>query len=202
MKTSKRVELLAAKLKNLPDSGQLLIRLQLAATKKDRDKIFDEINEFIAAQENPKDRTMLQENIRTYTGDLRVAKDRLKELEKDLKEKMENTNASTKVAELEDQLAVAREDLRAELKRNPEVNDLMEEIGAQREVVRGTQFSLSNYLVAWHALTSERQVQMDEEGHARDIILTARLGSDEKHYQVSLLTPGEDKPEQEELIND
>jgi hypothetical protein len=196
LKTSKRVEKLAEQIKKMPGSSQLLIRLAAAETDEQREKVFDEVREFIASQENPKDRAGLQENIRTYTGDLQIAKSRLKELEKDLKEKMENTNASIKVGELEDKLAAAREELRQELRRNPEINDLMEEIGAQREVVRGTQFSLSNYLVAWHAQTGERQVEMDEEGHARDIILTARLGNDEKNYQTSLLSPAEDSPEQ------
>lgn len=126
------------------------------------------------------------EDIRENEKEIRAKQQKVKTLNEDLKEKIENTEAGDRVGKLKDQLKVAQEDLLAELKRNPEVNDLMEEIGAERQTISGLQFALSNNLVAYSLLTQERQVQMDEQGTARDVILTAKLGKDEHLYQESL----------------
>lgn len=126
------------------------------------------------------------EDIRENEKEIRIKKDRVKQLKEDLTEKMENTEAGERVAKLKDQLKIAQEDLLAELKRDREINDLMEEIGAEKEVIKGLEFALSNNLVAYFAQTQERQVQMDDEGHARDLIMTAKLGKEEKQYQESL----------------
>lgn len=128
-------------------------------------------------------------DIREYEKDKSAKEQRIKTLNEDLKEKMENTEAGERVAKLKDQLKIAQEDLVAELKRNPEVNNLMEEIGAEKEVLKGINFSLSNHLVAYSLLTQERQVEMDSQGHARDIMMTAKLGKEEKNYQTSLIAP-------------
>lgn len=130
------------------------------------------------------------EDIRENEKEITAKQQKIKTLNEDLKEKVENTEAGDRVGKLKDQLKVAQEDLMSELKRNPEVNDLMEEIGAERQTISGLQFALSNNLVAYYSLTQERQVQMDEEGHARDVILTAKLGKEEKQYQESLFSPG------------
>lgn len=129
------------------------------------------------------------EDIREYEKEISAKQQRVKTLNEDLKEKVENTDAGELVGQLKDKLKIAQEDLVAELKRNPEVNNLMEEIAAERQVISGLQFSLSNHLVAYSLMTQERQVQMDEEGHARDVILTAKLGKEEKQYQESLFNP-------------
>jgi hypothetical protein len=133
------------------------------------------------------------EDIREYEHDIKAKEQRIKTLNEDLAEKVENTEAADKVGKLKDQLKIAQEDLVAELKRNPEVNDLLEEIGAEKEVLKGLKFSLSNHLVAYSLLTQERQVEMDGEGHARDVILTAKLGKEEKNYQTSLIQPQGDE---------
>ena len=129
------------------------------------------------------------EDIRENEKEIKTRKDGLKALTESLKEKVENTEAGERVGQLKDQLKIAQEDLVAELKRNPEVNDLMEEIGAVKEVIKGLEFALSNNLIAYFAQTNERQVQMDDQGHARDVLLSAKLGKEEKQYQESLFSP-------------
>lgn len=128
------------------------------------------------------------EEIREYEKDIRVKENRIKELNEDLKEKIENTEAGERVGQLKDQLKIAQEELIAELKRNGEVNDLMEEIGAEKDTLKGMKMTLSDHLVAYSLMTQERQVQMDEEGHARDVILSAKLGREEKQYQTSIFS--------------
>lgn len=128
-------------------------------------------------------------DIRENEKDIKAKEQRIKTLNEDLAEKVENTEAGERVGKLKDQLKIAQEDLVSELKRNPEVNDLMEEIGAEKEVLKGIKFALSNNLIAYFAQTNERQVQMDDEGHARDMILSAKLGKEEKQYQESLFSP-------------
>ena len=131
----------------------------------------------------------VMENIRTYDREIESTKVRLKELREKLAEKIEDTMEGAKVANLKDQLAVAQEDLMSKLKSNAEVNNLMEEIATESDVLKGQNFHLSNHLVAYFAQTQQRQVQMDEEGHARDVVLSAKLGKEEHQFQTSLLNP-------------
>lgn len=128
----------------------------------------------------------IQEDIRERTKDIEQKESRIKTLSEDLKEKVENTEAGERVGKLKDQLKIAQEDLVSELKRNREVNDLMEEIAAEKDTLKGMKMALSDDLIAYFAQTNERQVQMDEQGHARDVILSAKLGKEEKQYQESL----------------
>lgn len=132
-------------------------------------------------------------DIREYEKDIEAKKQRLKTLNEDLREKVENTNAGAEVGDLKDKLRAAQEELISELKRNPDIANLLEEIGAEKDVLKGLQFSLSNHLVAYFTETKERQVEIDDQGHARDVILSAKLGKEEHQYQTSLLKPeGED----------
>ncbi len=133
----------------------------------------------------------IQEDIRERTKDIEVKEARIKQLNEDLKEKVENTEAGERVGKLRDQLKIAQEDLVSELKRDGAVNDLMEEIGAEKDTLKGMKMALSDDLIAYFATTKERQVEMDSEGHARDIMMTAKLSKDEKNYQTSLITAEE-----------
>lgn len=135
----------------------------------------------------------LMQDIREREKEISTKKDRIKVLKEDLTEKIDNTDSGERVGKLRDQLKIAQEDLVAELKRNPEVNDLMEEIAAEKDTLKGMQMALSDDLVAYFAQTQERQVQMDEQGHARDVLLSAKLGKEEKQYQESLFSTEKDK---------
>lgn len=126
------------------------------------------------------------EDIREYEQFIRQNESKLKTLSEDLAEEMENLDEAEAVGKARDDLKMKQEALAAALKRNSKVADLMEEIAQIKDVIKGTKLSLSNHLVAYSLLTQERQVQMDEEGHARDVILTAKLGKEEKQYQESL----------------
>ena len=126
------------------------------------------------------------ENIRLYDNDIKQTEARIKDLKERLEEETQNTDEADAVAKAKDALAIAQEDLMSVLKRKPEVNDLLEEIGAEKEVLKGQKFHLSNYLVAYFAQTQNRQVQMDEQGHARDVLLTAKLSKEEHQYQTSI----------------
>lgn len=132
------------------------------------------------------DTTEIIKDIRLNESEIQQKKDRIKILQDDLKEEIDNTDAGQTVGRLKDQLKIAQEDLLSELKRNSSINDLMEEIAAEKEVLKGLQFALSNNLVAYFAQTQERQVQMDEHGHARDVLLSAKLGKDQHLYQESI----------------
>jgi predicted nucleic acid-binding Zn-ribbon protein len=136
------------------------------------------------------------DEIRTYEHDVRTSESRLKQLKEDLTERIDGTAEAEEVGRLKDQLKIAQENMKQVLRRNPEVNDLMEEIGAEAEVLKGAKFALSNHLVAYSMLTQERQVEMDDEGHSRDVLLSAKLSKDEKNYQTSLI-----KPENTELLD-
>lgn len=133
-------------------------------------------------------KTHLMMDIREYEKDAQHKKDRIAQLKEDLQEKIDNTDAGERVGQLKDQLKIAQEDLISELKRNPEVNNLMEEIAAEKDVLKGIMLTLSDLLVAYFAETKERQVQIDEQGHAKDVLLTAKLGKEEKKYQTSIFS--------------
>ena len=128
----------------------------------------------------------LIQEIREMDQSIKAKEQKIKTLNEDLKEKIDNTDAGEKVGRLRDQLKIAQEELIAELKRNGEVNDLMEEIGAEKDTLKGMKMTMSDHLVAYFAQTQDRQVQMDEEGHARDVMLSAKLSKEEKQYQESL----------------
>lgn len=133
-------------------------------------------------------KTQLMMDIRSYEKDIDHKKDRIAQLKEDIEVKIENTDAGERVGKLRDQLKLAQEDLVAELKRNPEVNNLMEEIVAEKDVLKGMQMALSDHLIAYFAETKERQVQMDEQGHAKDVLITAKLSKKEHKYQTSIFS--------------
>ena len=133
-------------------------------------------------------KTEIQEDIRDRTKDIEQKESRIKTLKEDLQEKIDNTEAGERVGRLRDQLKIAQEDLVSELKRDGDVNNLMEEIAAEKDVLKGMRMALSDDLIAYFAQTKERQVQMDEQGHARDVLMTAKLGKEEKQYQESIFS--------------
>lgn len=136
-----------------------------------------------------KQRLQIMLDIASNEKEIAKRKEHIAEMKEKLQEKIDNTTLGEKVGKLKDELKAAQEDLVMELKRKPEVNDLMEEIAAEKDIVKGLQMSLSDTLVAYFAETKERQVQIDEEGHAKDVIMSAKLGKDEHQYQTSIFNP-------------
>ena len=145
-------------------------------------------------QKSP-DPTKPIEMIRVYEADVKHTEARIKDLKVRLDEEVESLAETDEVAQAKNALAVAQDKLMSALKNKKGVNDLMEEIGAEREVLKGQKFQLSNALIAYYTQTQNRQVQMDEQGHTRDVLLTAKLSKEEHQYQTSIFNQDNQSPE-------
>ena len=128
-------------------------------------------------------------DIRANEQEIERRKSAIEQLKIDLEEHVEDTEAGERVGKLKDELKIAQEDLAMELKRKPGVNNLMEEIAAEKEILKGLQITLSDLLVTYFSETKERQVQIADDGRAKDVVISAKLSKDEHQYQTSIFNP-------------
>jgi small-conductance mechanosensitive channel len=128
--------------------------------------------------------------IKTYSADIDETAKHIKTQEEMADEIRTKMTAYHEVERLEDELKTAREKLKVDLIRNSNYNDLLEEIGQSKETLKSQKSILSDHIVAYYALTQERQVQTEANGDARQLIVTGKLGKVEK-YQTSLFSKGE-----------
>lgn len=126
-------------------------------------------------------------SIRLVFQDIESKKSRIEKLVEKIEDivgKMPEKEAVEKAAA---ELEVARQKLKTALMGKKDYNDLMEQIGQEKEELNHDKAELSNYLVEWFAITGQRQVEISRtNGDARDVIVTGRLGRKQKKYQTTM----------------
>ena len=134
------------------------------------------------------DSTRTVDNIRTFDHELREHDQRIKTLREQLQDRAESTDEYAVVESLKAQLKEAREKLKQKLLSLPGYNDLAEKLADEKDSKKSAELDMSDFLIAYHAETKERQVEL-EPGDAREVILKGRLGKP-KDYQTNLFIQG------------
>lgn len=135
------------------------------------------------------------ETVREYEGDIVRTKQKIKVLDEQVLESKEGTPEFARVLELEEQLKEARAQLKSRLLGDGHHNDLLEEKADLQEQLKDQRHILSEHLVAYfHLSGGERQIELGTNGDAREVILTGKLGKEQK-YQTSLLAGAGDRNE-------
>ena len=130
------------------------------------------------------DATRIIESVRLFDHDIRQAAGNIKVLKEQVAEVVEATEEFAVVESLKAQLKGAKEKLKYKLLGTARYNDLMGKMADYKDGKKSAEIDMSDYLVAYHANTKERQIEIND-GDARDVIVKAKLGK-AKDFQVSM----------------
>ncbi len=125
------------------------------------------------------------ESIRTVARDVDSREGRIKALRDQIKQIVESMPEWVAVDDLTQSLKEARENLRVALMNKANYNNLMEKLGNEKSDLKDDEEVLSACLVDYYAVTREHQIELNESGDAREVIVRGKLGKDGK-YQPSL----------------
>jgi len=122
--------------------------------------------------------------IKTFEGDIKQFKDRVKTIEEQLQEKVENTDEYTEVLDLQAKLSAAQERLKLKLSNDGDYNNLLEERAAEKDSLKSATQNLSDFILGYFHETGERQIETGPH-NGRELVLSGKLGK-EKKFQTSL----------------
>lgn len=178
-----KVKELADKVKALPESDQQIVK-------------------GIVGILNESDQGQITDNIRDLDMDIFITKGRIKVLNERIEEiKVEHTSYNEMI-KAKQAYEKARENFRLTMLSDSDYNDTMENVATEKQKLADQKDMLSLHIVEYYTKTKERQVEIGDDGDARDLIVTGKLGARGK-YQTNLFSdsaPAEPKAEQEKLV--
>lgn len=169
---SKKVEVIAKRVKALPESDQKIV-------------------EGIVSVLNDSDRGQTIDNIRELDLAIFTNKGRIKALNERALEIIEGHNAYNEMVDAERVYKTAKEKLRIALLSDGDYNDVMENIADEKLTLKDQKDMLSLHVVEYYTTTHERQVEIDDSGDARELVVTGKLGARGK-YQTNLFGKSEE----------
>lgn len=125
--------------------------------------------------------------VRTFDGDIRSFKSRIKTLNERITEIIENTDEHEVIVSLKDKLELARDNLKRRLSNSSEYVKLMEDLADEKLSLKDAQANMSDFLLGYFADTHERQIELGPK-QAREVILNGRLGKP-KDFQTNIFSP-------------
>lgn len=175
---SDKVQELAEQVKQLPYAGQILTKIAIARANNDDKALnaaFDEARELLEANGMaPGDDVV--EKIKQLDQSVTAAKERIAVLKERKQEILENHTAYHNFKDAQAALAKAKEEMNRALQGDGQFNNIMEQLASEKSDLDETKYTLSVYVVEYHARTHAQQVEVGEDGDARDVIVTGRLG--------------------------
>lgn len=134
------------------------------------------------------DKSHLIDNVRTFDHEQREHAQNIKTLREQMQEVAESLPEHAAVESLKAQLKAAQDTLKFKLLRTPRYNELADRLADEKHQKLEAETDLSDFLLAYHAETKERQIELEPKD-AREVILKAKLGKS-REFQTSLLTQG------------
>lgn len=136
-------------------------------------------------------------SIREVQRDIETSKGRIKTANELITDKKQEMDEWLEVESLKEQLGEAKKKLALALSNDPDHNNRLESLGQEKDKLTSLKNILSDHIVVYYGMTQERQVEMTEMGDARTLILSGRLGKEEK-FQTSLFGQVNKKVKSEE----
>jgi DNA repair exonuclease SbcCD ATPase subunit len=96
-------------------------------------------------------------------------------------------SAYAEVEALTEKLTDAKESLKMSLLQDGDYNDLMENIANEKLKYDDQKEMMSQHLVLFHDQFKEQQIELGDNGDARDVIIVGKLGREAK-YQTSIFS--------------
>lgn len=165
---SEKVTDLADKVNKLPESDKAIVKDIVHVLNKGGSEL---------------DQTI--EAIRECQRDIEVTKGRIRTQAEIIREKIEARDEWLEVESLKEALTAARSKLSLSLAGDEDHNNRLEALGQDKDKLRSLHSIMSDHVVAYYGMTQERQVEMTEQGDARELVLTGKLGKEAK-FQTSL----------------
>lgn len=133
------------------------------------------------------------DSIREVQREIEISKGRIKTANELITDKKQEMDEWLEVESLKEQLGEAKKKLGLALSNDPDHNNRLEASAQEKDKLAGLKNILSDHIIAYYGMTQERQVEMTETGDARTLILSGRLGKEEK-FQTSLFGRVSKKP--------
>ncbi len=135
------------------------------------------------------DNTRLIDQVRTFDHGISKFETNLKRLKEMTTEAVEKLPEHDEVERLQEELKTAREALKQATLRLPGYNDLLQQIGDEKDALKEAKLNLSDFLLGYFHETGERQIELEPKD-AREVILKGKLGKP-RGYQTNLFSGGE-----------
>lgn len=127
------------------------------------------------------------ESIRLTMADIEESKRKVSAAKEMAQEKLEAMPYFDEVQTLTEKLAEAKAQLKSASMANGSYNDLLSEIADEQQKLKDLKQILSDHLVYYRDNFQEKQVEMNDDGDARELIITGKLGKEAK-YQYNLFS--------------
>lgn len=124
------------------------------------------------------------DTIRTYQRDIIATQISIKNLNQQIEDEVSSTSGYDDVRDAKLKLAEAEGRFKRNLAANTDYNNLLEERGQLSQKLKDQKEILSDHIVFLYKTTDERQVEVSDDGDAREIIVTGKLGKRGKYQQA------------------
>lgn len=98
---------------------------------------------------------------------------------------IEKTQEWLDVEAAKEELLRLRQALAAKLSSDPDYNNQLEDLGQLKDKLKSEKETLSDLIVGYFANTKEHQLEVNNHGDAREVVITGKLGKKGK-YQTNL----------------
>lgn len=139
-----------------------------------------------------KTRGELLAKIRTAEGHIEVTKQRISDAKEMQNDYVENTSEWLEWREAQEAMQRAKAKLDARLANDGDYNNFAENLGQLRDQLKSEKQTLSDLVVGYAMETKRHQIEYEDSGKARDIIITGKLSSKVKRYQTNMFVDGSD----------
>src|SRR5437588_6059385 len=139
--------------------------------------------------ETDTDNTRLIDNVRTFDQDIHKFETNIKRLKEMATEAVEKLPEHDEVERLQEELKAAREALKQATLRLPGYNDLLQQIGDEKDSLKDAKLNLSDFLLGYFHETGQQSIELEPQD-MREIILKGRLKK-AKDNQTNLFQSGE-----------
>lgn len=130
-------------------------------------------------------KTAKAQAIKSLEFDIGVTKDQIKTRKELITEHIESTPSWLEFQTAKEELTRKKAALDQALAGDGEYNNMLEDLGQLNEKKKDQMKTLSDLVVWYFIETSEKQLETESNGDAREIVITGKLGKKGK-YQTSL----------------
>lgn len=124
--------------------------------------------------------------VRTFDGDIQSFKSRIKNIQEDMQDILDEVNEYDAVVVLQGELEVAKANLKRRLQSNSKWLKLTEDLADERLSKKDAEANLSDFLLEYFADTHEKQIELGPQ-NAREVVYKAKLGK-AKEFQTNLFS--------------
>lgn len=133
-------------------------------------------------------RTVTINNIKDKERDIDATQQQIATRKEMIEELVEQKQEWLDVETAKEELEHARQRLAQVLATDRDYNDQLEDLGQLKDKLKSEKELLSDLIVGYALETKERQIELNNQGDARELVIKGRLGKKAK-YQTNMFAP-------------